>query len=143
MIMTLVYTFTTTDRDLLMQALVFILIFSHVALNLIFLAYFLKAISPQPDFIAWCELDPSHSHLYHTLIVLCSVLSFQCIRVIYSRLMGLPLFFGKFNTSLIFKPLNYFTIAYLFTCGFSLLFLSVRNIIAQEGYRTSVLYSSI
>lgn len=57
--------------------------------------------------------------------------------------MGLPLFFGKFNTALIFKPLNYFTLAYFLTSGASMIFLSVQNIIAQDGYHTSVYYSSI
>ncbi len=72
-----------------------------------------------------------------------SLLSFQCIRLIYSRLMGLRLFFGKFNTSLIFKPLNFFTIASFCTCSFALVFLSVRNIVAQDGYKTSTFYSSV
>jgi hypothetical protein len=69
-----------------------------------------------------------------------SLLSFQCIRIIYSRL---RMFFGKFNTSLIFKPLNYFTAAHFFTSGFALVFLSVRNVIAQNGYKTSIFYSSL
>ena len=57
--------------------------------------------------------------------------------------MGLRLFFGKFNTALIFKPLNFFTIAHFCTCGAALVFLSVRNILAQEGYKTSTFYSSV
>lgn len=72
-----------------------------------------------------------------------SFLSFQCIRIIYSRLMGLRLFFGKFNTSLIFKPLNYFTAAHFLTCGVALVFLSVRNIMGEGGYKTSTFYSSL
>lgn len=77
------------------------------------------------------------------LIVLSSLLSFQCIRIIYSRLMGLRLFFGKFNTSLIFKPLNYFTASHFLTSGVALVILSFRNIMAQHGYKTSMYYSSI
>lgn len=57
--------------------------------------------------------------------------------------MGLKLFFGKFNTSLIFKPLNYFTITYFLTAGAALVALSVRSINLQNGYRTSAYYSSI
>jgi hypothetical protein len=75
--------------------------------------------------------------------VLSSLLSFQTMRLIYSRLMGLNLFFGKFNTALIFKPLNVFTVAHFCTCGASLIFLSARNIVAQEGYKTSTYYTSV
>jgi hypothetical protein len=57
--------------------------------------------------------------------------------------MGLRLFFGKFNTSLIFKPLNYFTLTYFLTAGAALVALSVRSILLQEGYHTSAFYSSI
>jgi hypothetical protein len=57
--------------------------------------------------------------------------------------MGLQLFFGKFNTALIFKPLNYFTLAHLLTCSTPLIILSTRNIMAQDGYKTSIFYSSV
>jgi len=57
--------------------------------------------------------------------------------------MGLRLFFGKFNTALIFKPLNYFTVAHFLTCSSALIALSIRNIVAQDCYRTSTFYSSV
>lgn len=65
------------------------------------------------------------------------------MRVLYSRLMGLRLFFGKFNTSLIFKPINYFSVVHLVTTAFALVFLSARNIQRQEGYRTSTFYAGV
>ena len=119
------------------------MLLSKVVLNLSFLVYFIKIIAAEEDFEQWRQQEDSHERLYRILIVLSSTLSFQTIRILYSRLMGLHLFFGKFNTALIFKPLNYFTIAYFCTCGATLIFLSIRNIIAQEGYRTSTFYSSL
>jgi hypothetical protein len=76
-------------------------------------------------------------------MTLSSILSFQIIRIIYSRLLGLRLFFGKFNTALVFKPLNYFTLTYFLTAGAALVALSVRTILLQDGYHTSAFYSSI
>ena len=52
MIMTLVYSLQTSS-DLLTQALCFILLLSKLTLNLIFLAYFCKAIATEPDFERW------------------------------------------------------------------------------------------
>lgn len=76
------------------------------------------------------------------LLVLSSVFSFQIIRIIYSRLLGLEIFFGRFNTVLIFKPLNYFSLAYLIPSG-CLIAMAVNNIIMQNGYKTTIYYSSI
>lgn len=49
MIMTLNYTLSSS-QDLATQALCFILLFSKVLLNLIFLCYFLKIIAAQEQF---------------------------------------------------------------------------------------------
>lgn len=49
MIMTLYYTLQSS-QDLVTQALCFILLFSKILLNLIFLFYFLKNISTQEQF---------------------------------------------------------------------------------------------
>lgn len=49
MIMTLTYTLSNS-QDLVTQALCFILLFSKVLLNLIFLCYFLKIIATQEQF---------------------------------------------------------------------------------------------
>lgn len=62
--------------------------------------------------------------------------------MIYSRLLGLELFYGRFNTSLIFKPLNFFSLAYIIPGG-CLIVMAINNIRMQDGYRTSIFYSSI
>ena len=141
-IMTLHYTFQG-PTDLVTQFLCFVLLFSKVLLNFIFLIYFLKAIATEDQFIQWLENNEDHVKIYKFLIFFSTLFSFQMIRIIYSRLLGLHIFFGKFNTSLIFKPLNYFTIAYFITSGVSLIILSIRNIINQDGYQTSTFFSSI
>lgn len=54
MIMTLTYTFrASSNLDLLAQALIFILLFSKVVLNIIFLIYFMKIIAEEEDFLHW------------------------------------------------------------------------------------------
>lgn len=56
MIMTLAYTFSSSsDVDLLTQALIFILLFSKVTLNIVFLIYFMKVIVEEEDFERWRE----------------------------------------------------------------------------------------
>lgn len=64
------------------------------------------------------------------------------MRIIYCRLLGLELFFGRFNTSLIFKPMNIFSLAYIVPAG-CLIVVAIFNILMQGGYRTSIFYSSI
>lgn len=64
------------------------------------------------------------------------------MRIIYCRFLGLEIFFGRFNTSLIFKPLNFFSLAYVVPGG-GLIVMAVFDIIMQTGYRTSIFYSSI
>jgi hypothetical protein len=76
-------------------------------------------------------------------VALGSIFSFQLVRVLYSRLLGLRLFFGKFNTSLIFRPINRFSIAHFCTSGAALVALSVRTLLLQEGYQTSAYFSSL
>ena len=49
MLMTLAYTFQSS-LDLLAQALVFVLIFSKLLLNVVFLIYFIRVIVPEEDF---------------------------------------------------------------------------------------------
>ena len=141
MILTLFYTLRQ-DTSIPIQALTFIVLMSKVTMNVIFLIYFCTVIAPDEEFVRWREIG-DHETLYRVLIALSSVFSFQIIRIIYSRLLGLPIFFGKFNTSLIFKPLNYFTLTYFLTTGGGLIALSVLSILHQDGYKTSAYFSSI
>ena len=64
------------------------------------------------------------------------------MRLIYSRLLGLELFYGRFNSSIIFKPLNFFSLAYIIPGG-CLIVMAINNIRMQGEYRTSIFYSSI
>jgi hypothetical protein len=150
-IMMITYTFVsivdepdywTSDNILLTQALLYVFLMSKIALNVIFLIYFLRNIATDENFTNWVNKADNNRCLYVVLLVLSSIFSFQIMRMIYSRLLGLELFFGRFNTALIFKPINYFTIAYLVP-AICLLVMSANNIILQDGYRTSIFYSSI
>lgn len=125
-----------------MQALIFIIILTKVTLNLIFMAYFLRKIANDENFQSWLSKSPYNYRLYIVLLILSSVFSFQIMRVIYCRFLGLEIFFGRFNTSLIFKPINYFSIAYIVPGG-GLIVMAIFDIIMQDGYRTSIFYSSI
>lgn len=125
-----------------MQALIFIIVLTKVALNVIFIVYFLRKIAPDQEFQKWLEKSDHNKKLYLTLIILSGVLSFQIMRIIYSRFLGLQLFFGRFNTSLIFKPLNFFSLAYIVPGG-CLILMAIFDITVQNGYRTSIFYSSI
>lgn len=130
------------NNRLLMQALIFIIIVTKVALNLIFMAYFCRKIASDDNFEGWLNKSPYNNRLYIILLCLSSTFSFQIMRIIYCRLLGLQLFFGRFNTALIFKPLNFFSLAYIVPGG-GLVVMAIFNIIMQDGYKTSIYYSSI
>lgn len=92
--------------------------------------------------MAWLDKSVYNYRLYIVAMVLSTVFSFQVVRILYGRLLGLELFFGRFNTALIFKPLNFFSLAYIVPGG-GLIVMAVSDIIMQDGYKTSIFYSSI
>jgi hypothetical protein len=57
--------------------------------------------------------------------------------------MGLKIFFGKFSSGLIFKPINYFSIALTLTYSAPLVVMCLDVIQLQEGYMTKVYYSAV
>lgn len=125
-----------------MQGLIFIIILTKVVLNVIFLIYFQRKIAHDDNFERWIQKSPHNYRLYIVLLVLSTVFSFQIMRIIYCRFLGLEIFFGRFNTALIFKPLNFFSLAYVVPGG-GLIVMAVFDIVMQSGYRTSIFYSSI
>lgn len=132
----------TSNNKLAMQALVFLILLTKVMLNLIFLAYFIRKISKDENFQKWLAKSEQNNKMHLVLLIMSSIFSFQIMRIIYCRLLGLQIFFGRFNTSLIFKPLNFFSLAYIVPGG-GLIVMAVFNIIIQGIYRTSLYYSSI
>lgn len=77
------------NNRLLMQALIFIIIVTKVALNLIFMAYFCRKIASDDNFEGWLNKSPYNNRLYIILLCLSSTFSFQIMRIIYCRLLGL------------------------------------------------------
>lgn len=57
--------------------------------------------------------------------------------------MGLKMFFGKFSSGLIFKPINFFSLALTFIYAGPLVIICVYNIQLQNGYKTKIYYSAI
>lgn len=57
--------------------------------------------------------------------------------------MGLKIFFGKFSSGVIFKPMNYFSLLETFLYVMPMIVVCILVIYEQKGYRTKVFYSSV
>lgn len=55
----------------------------------------------------------------------------------------MKVFFGKFTSGLIFKPINYFSLAYFIIFTIPFVALCIININSQKGYKTRIYYSSL
>ena len=89
------------------------------------------------------EKNKSNANIRVACIVLGSTISFQFYRLLYSRLLGLEIFFARFSSPLILKPISYLTIAYFFVTSLSLIALSALSILRQNVVHTSLFYSSV
>ena len=130
-----------SNNKLLVQALLYVIVLTKICLNIFFFIYFRVKIVGDENFQSWLEKSPPNYRLYIVLLVLSSIFSFQIMRLIYGKLLGIEIFFGRFNTALIFKPMNFFSLAYVVPGG-CLIVMAVFNIIMQDGYRTTIFYSS-
>jgi hypothetical protein len=69
--------------------------------------------------------------------------NFQLFRFIYSRLLGIQLFYARFSNNLILKSLKYLNFIYFLIVGGLLIALASWSIYIQHLVKTSFFYSSV
>lgn len=130
-------------HDLVNQLLTYLCVLSKVACNLFMLLYFLKKISRDEKFEEWLAVDAGRSHLKNFVMVMAALVSFQFYRFLYSRLLGLEVFFARFSSPLMLKPLSYLNYAYAIVTSGSLITLAIISIIRQHEVHTVLFWASV
>lgn len=131
------------NRDLGNQLLTYLCVLSKVACNIFMLVYFMKKISRDTKFEEWLGGDVSRNHMKVFVMVMSALFSFQFYRFLYSRLLGLEIFFARFSSPLMLKPMSYLTYGYAVVASGSLIALAVRSIVGQYAVHTSVFWACV
>lgn len=130
-------------RDLVNQLLTYLCILSKVACNIFMLVYFMKKISRDEKFEEWLAADSARNRIRTFVMVMATTSSFQFYRFLYSRLLGLEIFFARFSSPLILKPMNYLTFAYAVVTSGSVIALAVISLLGQNAVHTSLFWACV
>lgn len=131
------------NSDILNQALAYAILLSKVSCNLFMLIYFVKKLSVDQTYNKWLEEGKSHESMKTAAMILGTLISFQFYRILYSRLLGLHMFFARFGSPQILKPMKYLNISYFIVTSGCLIAMAAISLFRQHTVKTSLFYSSI
>jgi len=102
--------------------------FLHYIMNLLFLLYFQRRIRHEDDtFSSWLSLYP---HSTNFVLGLSMIISFKCVRLLYSRLFGLQKFTAAYSsTSTLHRPILIASVASLVTFSLPVLVFDMIGLI--------------